>query len=174
MWSEKYWGKTFDKCQADNGPQTPARPSCRWFTPSCGQKSTGETPSTKYWGNTSDKWLVRSVDKDQWMIILLAMSVGKIRPEYIEVTVLRVVGEQTKFLLVNQAYAKTCSLKDGSKSSWPAGDLNGWIPSDEEKARLSGCDFLPAISGLPFEKMWRAALKSVREQGVLKSTSPWP
>ncbi|CAM9776761.1 unnamed protein product, partial [Pylaiella littoralis] len=31
---------------------------------------------------------------------------------------------------------------------------------------LAGCNFLPAISGLPFEKMWDATLKSVRAQGV--------
>lgn len=31
---------------------------------------------------------------------------------------------------------------------------------------LVGCNFLPAISGLPFEKIWGAAYKRVREHGV--------
>lgn len=132
--------------------------------------------SEKYWGKTFDKWLVTSVDTDQWMIILLAMSAGKITPHgvgEVQVTVQRIVGGQTKFLLVNQAYKKICILQDGSDSAWPADGWVGWNPSDDDKVRLfvlvyllAGCDFLPAISGLPFEKMWEAALKSVRAQGV--------
>ncbi|CAM9817462.1 unnamed protein product [Pylaiella littoralis] len=35
--------------------------------------------SEKYWGRTFHKWLVTSVDTDEWMIILLAMSTGKIK-----------------------------------------------------------------------------------------------
>ncbi|CAN0430768.1 unnamed protein product [Pylaiella littoralis] len=43
----------------------------------------------KYWGNKFRRWLVTSVDTDEWMIIQLAMSTGKIAargPEAVQVT----------------------------------------------------------------------------------------
>lgn len=111
------------------------------------------------------------------MAILLAMSTGKTRPGEVQVTVQRIVGGQIKLLLVNRVYAKIRSLQDGSKPTWPGGDRTGWIPSDDDKVHLyvlvyllTRCDFLPAISGLPFEKMWGVALKSVREQGAFNKT----
>ncbi|CAB1121071.1 unnamed protein product [Ectocarpus sp. CCAP 1310/34] len=55
-------------------------------------------------------------------------------------------------------------------------DFQGWIPDDDEKVRLfvlvyllAGCDFLPAISGLPFGTMWALTLKSVRTEGVFRT-----
>ncbi|CAN0202363.1 unnamed protein product [Pylaiella littoralis] len=33
---------------------------------------------------------------------------------------------------------------------------------------LAGCNFLPAMFGLPFEEMWVVALKNVRAEGVCK------
>ncbi|CAB1115078.1 unnamed protein product [Ectocarpus sp. CCAP 1310/34] len=113
---------------------------------------------------------------DLWMIILLAMSTGKIPPngiDKVDVTVQRIVGGAAKFLWVNRVYNKIADLKDGSESAWPAADFQGWIPTADEKVRLfvliyllAGCDFLPAISGLPFYKVWILALKSVRAEGV--------
>ncbi|CAN0055456.1 unnamed protein product [Pylaiella littoralis] len=50
----------------------------------------------RYWGKDFDKWLVTSVVTDEWMIIILAMSSGKIRPQgpgAVEVTVQRIVGQ---------------------------------------------------------------------------------
>ncbi|CAN0380650.1 unnamed protein product [Pylaiella littoralis] len=53
--------------------------------------------------------------------------------------------------------------------------LRRLAPDENDKVRLfvliyllAGCDFLPAMSGLPFDKMWYFALKSVRAQGVFK------
>ncbi|CAB1117890.1 unnamed protein product [Ectocarpus sp. CCAP 1310/34] len=129
-----------------------------------------------YWGKKLDKWLVTSVDTDLWIIILLAMSTGKIPPngiDKVDITVQRIVGGAAKFLWVNRVYNKIADLKDGSESAWPAADFQGWIPTADEKVRLfvltyllAGSDFLPAISGLPFYKMWILALKSVRAGGV--------
>ncbi|CAN0096134.1 unnamed protein product [Scytosiphon promiscuus] len=121
--------------------------------------------------------MVSSVDTDQWMIILLAMGTGKVRPRgegEVRVTVRRVTGGRT-YILVNRVYDKVCTLRDGSETAWPADNFDGWVPCDDDKVRLfvlvyllAGCDFLPAISGMPFEKMWTAALQSVREPGVFR------
>ncbi|CAN0247626.1 unnamed protein product [Pylaiella littoralis] len=133
----------------------------------------------RYWGKDFDKWLVTSVDTDEWMIILLAMSTGKIKPQgpgTVEVTVQRIVGGVPRFLWVNRSFAKICELEAGIESAWPAAGFGGWTPDKNEKVRLfvliyllAGCDFLPAMSGLPFDKMWAFALKSVRAQGVFKN-----
>lgn len=70
------------------------------------------------------------------------------------------------------------SLQDGSKPAWPTGAFNGWTPSDDDNVRLfalayfsDGCDFLPAISGLPFEKMWGVAWKACENR--LSLTIPY-
>ncbi|CAM9582307.1 unnamed protein product, partial [Pylaiella littoralis] len=90
-----------------------------------------------------------------------------------QVTVQRIVGGAPKFLLVNRAFAKIGNLEDGSDSAWPTADFQFWNPDENDKVRLfvlahllSGCDFLPAISGLPFKKMWVTAVQSVRTEGV--------
>ncbi|CAB1100343.1 unnamed protein product [Ectocarpus sp. CCAP 1310/34] len=56
-------------------------------------------------------------------------------------------------------------------------DFQGWIPDDDDWVRLfvlvyllAGCDFLPAISGLPFGTMWALTLKSVRTEGVFRTS----
>ncbi|CAB1112778.1 unnamed protein product [Ectocarpus sp. CCAP 1310/34] len=128
----------------------------------------------KYWGKSFDKWVVSSVDTDLWMIILLAMTTGWLRPRgegAIDVTVQKVLGGETKFLWMNRVFASICELQDGSESAWPLLTFRGWIPTDNDKVRLfvltfleSGCDYLPAISGLPFDKMWVLALKSVQTE----------
>ncbi|CAM9550630.1 unnamed protein product [Pylaiella littoralis] len=130
----------------------------------------------KYWGRTFHKWMVTLVGTDEWMIILLAMSTGKIKahgPGGVQVTVQRIVGGASKFLLVYRAFTKIGDLEDGSDSAWPTADFQFWNPDENDKVRLfvlvyllSGCDFLPAISGLPFKKMWVTALQSVRTEGV--------
>ena len=113
------------------------------------------------------------------MIILLAMTTGWLRRRgegAVDVTVQKVVGGETKFLWMNRVFASICELQDGSESAWPPLTFRGWIPTDNDKVRLvvltfleSGCDYLPAISGLPFNKMWILALKS-----CLLYTSPSP
>ncbi|CAM9353942.1 unnamed protein product, partial [Hapterophycus canaliculatus] len=80
--------------------------------------------SEKYWGRSFSKWMVTSVDTDQWMIILLAMSAGKIQPSgsaKVDVTVRRVVAGNAKYLYVNRVFDKICNLRDGSESAWPVG-----------------------------------------------------
>ncbi|CAM9614686.1 unnamed protein product, partial [Ectocarpus sp. 6 AP-2014] len=74
---------------------------------------------------------------------------------------------------MNRVFASICELQDGSKSAWPPLTFGSWIPTDNDKARLfvltfleSGCDYLSAISGLPFDKMWVFVLKSVRTEGL--------
>ncbi|CAB1118306.1 unnamed protein product [Ectocarpus sp. CCAP 1310/34] len=130
----------------------------------------------KYWGESFDKWIVSSVDTDLWMIILLAMTTGWLTPRgerAVDVTVQRVVGGETKFLWMNRVFASICELQDGSESAWPPLTFGGWIPTHDDKVRLfvltfleSGCDYLRAISGLPFDKMWVLVLKSVRTEGL--------
>ncbi|CAB1099236.1 unnamed protein product [Ectocarpus sp. CCAP 1310/34] len=70
------------------------------------------------------------------------------------------VAPSTLFLGMNRMFASICELQDGSESAWPPLTFRGWIPTDNDKVRLfvltfleSGCDYLPAISGLPFDKM---------------------
>ncbi|CAN0185998.1 unnamed protein product, partial [Pylaiella littoralis] len=90
----------------------------------------------RYWGKDFDKWLVTSVDTDEWMIILLAMSTGKIKPQgpgAVEVTVQRIVGGVPRFLWVNRAFAKICELEDGIESAWPAAGFGGWTPDKNDK-----------------------------------------
>ena len=69
------------------------------------------------------------------------------------------------------------SQKDGSESAWPGARFQGWNPDENERVRLfvlayllAGCDFLPAITGLGFERMWECALKSVRAVGIFDSS----
>ncbi|CAB1120179.1 unnamed protein product [Ectocarpus sp. CCAP 1310/34] len=105
------------------------------------------------------------------------MTAGWLRPRgegAVEVTVQKVVGGKTKFLWMNRVFASIYELQDGrSESAWPLLTFRGWIPTDNDKVRLfvlmfleSGCDYLPANSGLPFDKIWVLALKSVRTQGL--------
>lgn len=134
--------------------------------------------ATFYFGTYFTKWLVTSVDTDQWIILLLAMAVGKIKPRgdgAVQVTVQKIVSGAARYLWVNRAFVKICELEDGAVSAWPASGSGGCITSDDDKVRLfvlvyllAGCDFLPAISGLPFEKMWLHALNSVRAAGLVR------
>ncbi|CAB1121317.1 unnamed protein product [Ectocarpus sp. CCAP 1310/34] len=136
----------------------------------------------KYCGRNFENWLVTSVDTDQWMIILLAMSTGFLKASgegAVEVTVHEVVGGDPKYTWVNRVFAVISGLRDGNESAWPTTDsgFQGWIPDDDEKVRLfvlvyllAGCDFLPATTGLPFGNMWALALKSVRTEGVFRTS----
>ncbi|CAB1103684.1 unnamed protein product [Ectocarpus sp. CCAP 1310/34] len=92
----------------------------------------------KYWGEIFDEWVVSSEDTDLWMIILLAMTTGWLTPRgerAVDVTVLRVVGGETKFLWMNRVFASICELQDGSKSAWPPLTFGSWIPTDDDKVR---------------------------------------
>ena len=134
----------------------------------------------KYFKAKITEWLVYSVDTDQWMIILLAMSTGFLKATdegCVKVTVEKRVGRESTYIYVNRVFDAIGNLRDGSESAWPAAGFQGWIPDAYEKVRLfvltyllAGCDFLPAISGLGFEKMWECALKSVRAEGVFDSS----
>ncbi|CAB1102931.1 unnamed protein product [Ectocarpus sp. CCAP 1310/34] len=97
----------------------------------------------------------------------------------VEVTVQKVVGGAPKYIWVIRVFAAISGLRDGNETAWPTTDsgFQGWIPDDDEKVRLfilvyllAGCDFLPAISGLPFGTMWALALKSVRTEGVFRTS----
>eukprot|EP00752_Nemacystus_decipiens_P016789 g15026.t1 len=132
--------------------------------------------SKKYFGERITEWLVYSVDTDQWMIVLLAMSTGFLKATgggHVKVTVEKRVGKESTYIYVNRVFESIRDQKDGSESAWPAASFQGWSPDENEKVRLfvlvyllAGCDFLPAISGLGFERMWECALKSVRAVGV--------
>ena len=101
------------------------------------------------------------------MIILLAMSTGRIAPKgpnKVDVAVRKVVGSSPQYLWVNRVFDTICSLKGGEEPAWPTEGSRGWVPDNDDKVRLfvlvyllAGCDFLPAIAGLAFEKMWQAA-----------------
>ena len=122
------------------------------------------------------KWLVTSIDTDQWMIILLAMAVGKIRwagPGKVDVTVKRVLSGGTDYIWVNRVYGALLGLTDGCESAWPKEDVVPWLVDDSLKVALfalvyliSGCDFLPAFTGLPFRNMWKFLLKGLLQPGL--------
>ena len=132
--------------------------------------------SQKYFGEEIADWVVYSVDTDQWMIVLLAMSTGFLKATgdgRVRVTVEKRVGKESTYIYVNRVFEAIRDQKDGSESAWPAVNFNGWSPDENEKVRLfvllyllAGCDFLPALSGLGFERMWECALKSVRATGI--------
>ena len=136
--------------------------------------------SQKNFGEEIADWLVYSVDTDQWMIVLLAMSTGFLKATgdgRVRVTVEKRVGKESTYIYVNRVFETIRDQKDGSESAWPAVNFNGWSPDENEKVRLfvlvyllAGCDFLPAISGLGFERMWDCALKSVRATGIFDSS----
>ena len=90
-------------------------------------------------------------------------------------TVPQVVGGGTRYLLVNRVYRVICELQDGSESAWAEAGSRSWCPDDAALVRLfvlvylwAGCDFFPAISKLPFLKLWGFALKTVRSPGLFK------
>lgn len=67
-------------------------------------------------------------------------------------------------MLLNRASAEIGEIEDGSKLSRPAAEVQSWRFDDDDKVRLfvlvrllSSCDFLPAMSGLPVEKVRVAA-----------------
>ena len=134
--------------------------------------------SKKYFGNDFKKWIISSIDTDQWMKILLAMSTGNIAPTgpfRVDVAVRKIVGSVPKHLWDKRVFETTCNLEDGSESAWPTPGFHGWVPERDDKVRLfvliyllAGCDFLPAISGLAFEKMWEAAMKSGQAEGLFQ------
>ncbi|CAB1106379.1 unnamed protein product [Ectocarpus sp. CCAP 1310/34] len=117
----------------------------------------------KYWGRNSENWLVTSVDTDQWMIILLAMRTGFLKASgegAVEVTVQMVVGGDPKYIWVNRVFASISGLRDSDES----------VSLFVLVYLLAGCDFLPAMTGLPFGTMWALALKSVRTEGVFRTS----
>lgn len=113
------------------------------------------------------------------MIILLAMSVRHIRAAgdgrwgEVRTSVRKVVGGVPHYVFVNKGYEAIVGLEDGGESAWPVVGCTAecWIADDDDKLRLFVLVYLlarvaifsPAISGLPFHKMWEAAFKSVRE-----------
>lgn len=73
--------------------------------------------SKKNWSKDFGKWLFTSVDTDEWMIILLAMSTGKKLahgPEAVQVTMQRIVGGVPRCLLVNRAFVKIVELDEAT------------------------------------------------------------
>ena len=68
------------------------------------------------------RWLVTSIDTDQWMLVLLAMSCGYIEPQgsnAVQVTVKRIVSGGPRYILVNRVYGAIVTQRDGSESAWP-------------------------------------------------------
>ena len=115
------------------------------------------------------KWLVTSVDTDQWMIILLGMGTGKIiveGPQAVDVTVARHV-KKTEYIHVNSVYRSIARLTESNgDAGWPS-ELPPWL-NDGAKSilfvwvfLLSGCDFLPAIARCTFPKMWDSLLRGL-------------
>ncbi|CAM9320725.1 unnamed protein product [Sphacelaria rigidula] len=122
-------------------------------------------------GKSLKKWLVTSSDTDQWIIVLLAMSSGCIKPHGAGaalVTVKRIVNGGPQYILVNRVYNAIESLRDGSHSAWPPNGQYDWLTPSIKVALfvltylLAGCDFLPHVSGIPFLKMWDFVLKAIR------------
>ena len=70
------------------------------------------------------KWLVTSVDSDQWMSVLLAMGTGRIPTcgqSCMDVTVIRHVRSTTEYVHVNRVYHAIINLSDeASYAGWPA------------------------------------------------------
>lgn len=87
-------------------------------------------------------------------------------------TVRRVVGGGVGFLNVNRVYDTIGNLRDGEKSAWPA---LTWLDNRENVGLfvlvylMAGCDFLPAVSALPFGRLWNFTLLSLRSEGLFTS-----
>ncbi|CAN0449609.1 unnamed protein product [Pylaiella littoralis] len=107
---------------------------------------------------------------------MIAEKIKPRGPGAVEVTAQIFVGGIPRYLWVNRLFIKIGELDDGSISAWPGADFQGWMSHDNDRVvrlfvlsyLLAGCNFLPAMSGLPFEKMWVVALKNVRAEGVCK------
>ena len=120
------------------------------------------------------KWLVTSVDTDQWMIILLAMGTGKIVAEgsdAVNVTVARHVRSTVEYLHVNRIFRAIAGLTEiGEHAGWPS-ELPTWLDNGAKAVLfvlvfvLSGCDFLPAIVKCPFLLVWESLLRGLAVQG---------
>ncbi|CAN0105118.1 unnamed protein product [Sphacelaria rigidula] len=131
--------------------------------------------SGRLFGKSLKKWLVTSIDIDQWIIVLLAMSSGFIKPHgsgAVLVTVNRIVKGGPQYILVNRVYSAIENLRDGSESARPPDGLYGWLTPSIKVALfvftylLAGCDCLPHVSGIPFLKMWGFVLKAIRTQNL--------
>ena len=108
------------------------------------------------------RWLVTSIDTDQWMLVLLAMSCGYIEPQgsnAVQVTVKRIVSGGPRYILVNRVYGAIVTQRDGSESAWPPDGQYDWLTHRAKVALfvltylMGGCDFLPRVSRIPFVKM---------------------
>lgn len=102
-------------------------------------------------GISCKKWVITSIDTDQTVHVILAMSSGKIPVDEVDVTVKRRKGQgKTEYVFVNRVYRAICTVPD-----WTGGREDTAAPAwltDEAKAALftavyfmGGCDFLPAI-----------------------------
>ncbi|CAB1098857.1 unnamed protein product [Ectocarpus sp. CCAP 1310/34] len=98
----------------------------------------------------------------------------------VEVTVQKVVGGDPKYIWVNRVFAAirasgTATNLRGprrtpvSRVGFPT-TMRRYAFSSLSTYLLAGCDFLPAIPGLPFGTMWALALKSVRTEGVFRTS----
>ena len=76
-----------------------------------------------------NKWLVTSVDTDQWVLILLAMGTGRISEEgssRVDVTVARHLRSKTEYVHVNRVYDAILNLRnEGIHAGWP--DKVPWL-----------------------------------------------
>ena len=119
------------------------------------------------------KWTITSTDTNQILHALLAMASGFLAPDganRVDVTVRRrhskVLGD---FLLVNRLYEVVCN-----NSAWVA-PSHPWLTNEAKVVvyvlvyLLGGCNFLPAMHSMTFERMLPYAMVAVSEGGLFKT-----
>lgn len=128
----------------------------------------GELASTHFVVNRSRgesirKWITPSVDRDQWIIVLLAMATDDSCPvgeDRVSVTVRRAVNGEIEYVLANRVYDSVVRPEDGVELAWPYADACTWF-TNELKVHSSFLHILslaassyPPSQGPPFPNMW--------------------
>lgn len=122
------------------------------------------------------KWYIPSVDTDVWTIVFLEISCARIvhiSEGAVEVMVRQVVGGSTRYLVVNSVYIIIRQLKDKRQSPGSDDRFCSGCLDDTAKVRLfvldhisAGFTFPPAITKLPFLRMWDFDMKSMSSPGL--------
>lgn len=84
----------------------------------------------RLFGKTINRWVITSIDTDQWMIVLLAMSTERIVPNgerALQVTVQRIVSRGPRYIFVNKVFDAITNKMDGGEPAWPPAEQYPWV-----------------------------------------------
>lgn len=112
----------------------------------------------------------------QLRVIILANATGVLSAEgtssnsLVQVTIKRIIQGQINYCLWT---LYVCVSREGSESEWPSAEIFPWVNDQQKMCRfsyvLSGCDFLPAITGIYWgRKSCFPTLIFVQREGKLR------